>query len=163
MGLFQKLFSRAKPGKSTASGKRGERRRGPRPMIASGTHVLIVEESSTTIASLRQILQIHKFVVNYTMSADAAEKLLGAFPFRLIFVSLAIPGKSALQFLEFLKSKEATRGIPVIAMSQDPRVISSLQGQLGNGVILMRKPFTRGDVFTRINGLIDQRGMPRRF
>lgn len=127
-----------------------------------GTRVLIVDDSRTVVASLRKMLSTGGFVISEAADGETGLALAREEVPHLIFVDIVMPGMNGFGFLRALRRDLLTQSIPVIMMSGNEQAIEQFFGSRIPADDFMKKPFSRQEVFARIEGLLDERRMPRR-
>lgn len=156
LGFFRKLFG----GGSERQGP--ERREKPRLNAREGTRVLIIDDSTTIVAVLKRMLQQTGYL---TLEAGDAEKgveiALAERP-DIIFLDIVLPGMNGFAALRLLRREEATRDIPIIMMSGNEQATEQFYAQRIGADDFMKKPFSRAEVFVRIERLLDAAMVPKR-
>lgn len=162
MGLFS-FFKRATNAASESPQAGQERRTKPRKDPFPGTRILVVDDSATIVAALRNILQQkNKYVVLEALDAETGiEMAMNDMP-DLIFLDLVLPGMSGFEALRKLRKNDITREIPIIMMSGNEAAIEEFYVQRIGADDFMKKPFSRAEVFARVEKLIDDGGALRR-
>jgi DNA-binding response OmpR family regulator len=69
-----------------------------------------------------------------------------------------LPGMSGFEALRKLRKNELTREIPVIVMSGNEAAIEEFYVQRIGADDFMKKPFSRAEVYVRIEKLLDDQG-----
>jgi len=132
--LFKRIF-----------GNSQERREKPRLNAREGTVVLIVDDSPTIVAMLRKFLQQNGY---QTLEAGDAEKgieVARAHRPHLIFLDIVLPGMNG--FAALRGNEQATEQFYAQRIGADD---------------FMKKPFSRSEVFARIERLLDVDMVPKR-
>ena len=146
----------------TAARKEPERREKTRLNAREGTRVLIVDDSTTIVTVLRRLLQQNGYL---TLEAGDAEKgveiALAERP-DLIFLDIVLPGMNGFAALRLLRREAATRHIPIIMMSGNEQATEQFYAQRIGADDFMKKPFSRAEVFVRIERLLDSSLVPKR-
>jgi twitching motility two-component system response regulator PilH len=139
-----------------------ERRDKPRVNARDGTRVLIVDDSPTIVAMLRKFLRQSGYL---TLEAGDAEKGVelarGERP-NLIFLDIVLPGMNGFAALRLLRRDPITREIPIIMISGNEQATEQFYAQRIGADDFMKKPFSRSEVFTRIERLLDAEQVPKR-
>jgi DNA-binding response OmpR family regulator len=145
-----------------AAKKEAERREKPRLNAREGTRVLIVDDSTTIVTVLRRLLQQNGYL---TLEAGDAEKgveiALSERP-DLIFLDIVLPGMNGFAALRLLRREASTRNIPIIMMSGNEQATEQFYAQRIGADDFMKKPFSRAEVFVRIERLLDSSLVPMR-
>jgi DNA-binding response OmpR family regulator len=162
VGLFD-IFKRTVKDDPGAEQPLRERRKKPRRNPFPGTRILVVDDSPTIIAALRSILQQqNKYVVIEALDAESGLELaINDMP-DLIFLDLVLPKMSGFDALRRLRKNEITREIPIIMMSGNEAAIEEFYVQRIGADDFIKKPFSRGEVFARVERLLDEGGALRR-
>lgn len=155
--FFRKLF-----GGGDASRSGPERRDKPRVNAREGTRVLIVDDSSTIVTVLKRMLQQSGYL---TLEAGDAEKgveiALAERP-DIIFLDIVLPGMNGFAALRMLRREASTKDIPIIMMSGNEQATEQFYAQRIGADDFMKKPFSRAEVFVRIERLLDASMVPKR-
>ena len=151
--LFKRLFG---------GGSAAERREKPRVNAREGTRMLIVDDSPTIVALLRKILQQNGY---QTLEAGDAEKgieVARAERPDMIFLDIVLPGMNGFAALRQLRRDPVTREIPIIMISGNEQATEQFYAQRIGADDFMKKPFSRSEVFARIERLLDAEQIPKR-
>jgi DNA-binding response OmpR family regulator len=158
VGLFS-FFKRQTEPQPSEQTVRGDRRTKPRKDPHAGTRILIVDDSPTILAALRGMLQQkNKYVVLEALDAELGLNMALTEMPDLIFLDLVLPGMSGFEALRKLRKNELTREIPVIVMSGNEAAIEEFYVQRIGADDFMKKPFSRAEVYVRIEKLLDDQG-----
>jgi DNA-binding response OmpR family regulator len=154
--FFKRLFGAGAP--SEASGRRGK----PRLNARGGMRVLVVDDSATVVALLARMLRQNGYVVLEAADAEEGTAIARAEQPDLIFLDIVLPGMSGFSALRLLRRLPETRGIPIIMMSGNEQATEQFYAQRIGADDFMKKPFSRAEVFSRIERLLDVSLLPRR-
>ena len=149
--LFKRLF-----------GNSQDRREKPRVNAREGTVVLIVDDSPTIVAMLRKFLQQNGY---QTLEAGDAEKgieIARTHRPHLIFLDIVLPGMNGFAALRTLRKDPVTLGIPIVMISGNEQATEQFYAQRIGADDFMKKPFSRSEVFARIERLLDVDMVPKR-
>lgn len=169
MGLFN--FFRSIIGKSDSdpavevSGQATtfvERRRRPRVNARDGTRVLIIDDSPTIAIALRKMLGSVGFIPLHAPDAEKGVEMAQKELPDLIFLDIVLPGMNGFAALRRLRRDDQTRQIPIIMMSGNEKATEQFFGTRIGADDFMKKPFSRLEVFSRIEQLLDEDLVPRR-
>ena len=80
----------------------------------------------------------------------------------LIFLDIVLPRMNGFSALRHLRRDPATRDIPVIMISGNEQATEQFFGSAIGADDFMKKPFSRSEVFARIERLLDADLVPRR-
>jgi DNA-binding response OmpR family regulator len=140
----------------------GERRRKSRHNARPGTRVLVVDDSPTILAVLKRMLEQNKFVVLEAGTAEQGLEIAFAQVPDLIFLDIVLPGMSGFNALRALRRDGRTHKIPIIMISGNEQATEEFYVQRIGADDFMKKPFSRAEVFARIERMLDVDDMPRR-
>jgi twitching motility two-component system response regulator PilH len=139
-----------------------ERREKPRIGAKPGTRVLIVDDSTTIVAVLRKMLQQNGYQTLEAYTAEEALELARDLLPDLIFLDIVLPGMDGFAALRALRREPATKQVPIIMISGNQQATEQFYVQRIGADDFMKKPFSRPEVFARIERLLDAEGVPRR-
>lgn len=161
LGFFKRLFglhSGTDETRESASQRRGK----PRLNARGGMRVLVVDDSVTIVAVLRRMLEQNGYLVLEALDAEKGVEIANADRPDLIFLDIVLPGMSGFAALRQLRREMATRDIPIIMMSGNEQATEEFYAQRIGADDFMKKPFSRAEVFARIEGLLDDSLLPKR-
>lgn len=169
MGIFDKIratfgASELESGIDADSGSpvKGERRRKKRLNARDDTRVLIIDDSPTIVFALKKILRSSGFITHEAQDAETGIELARAEKPDLIFLDIILPGANGFSVLRTLRRDPLTRHIPVIMISGNEQATELFFGSRIGADDFMKKPFSRFEVFARIERLLDADMVPRR-
>ncbi len=139
-----------------------ERREKPRSNVRPGTRVLIVDDSTTIVAVLRKMLQQNGFQTLEAYTAEEALEIARDLVPDLIFLDIVLPGMDGFAALRALRREPATKQVPIIMISGNLQATEQFYVQRIGADDFMKKPFSRPEVFARIERLLDENGVPQR-
>jgi len=139
-----------------------ERRSRHRINARRGTKVLMIDDSRTVLAALRKMMQPGGFVVTEALDGESGFEQARATPPDLIFLDIVMPGMNGFAALRALRREPITRDIPVIMMSGNEYATEQFFGSRIPADDFMKKPFSRLEVFARVERLLDLSMVPRR-
>ncbi len=137
-------------------------RRAVRANPRAGTRVLIIDESFALISGLRRLMRQNKLEPIEAVGGERGLELAFSMAPELIFLAVAMPGLSGFNTLRALRRDPRTRDVPVIMMSTNAQATEASYVQRMGADDFMVKPFSRADVFLRIEKLLDGDRIPRR-
>ena len=143
-------------------GKEPERRERPRRNAREGTRVLIVDDSPTIVSVLRRLLQQNGYLTLEAPDAEKGVEIALAERPDLIFLDIVLPGMNGFAALRLLRREASTRHIPIIMMSGNEQATEQFYAQRIGADDFMKKPFSRAEVFVRIERLLDSALVPKR-
>jgi CheY-like chemotaxis protein len=144
--LFRKLFG----GTSEA-----ERRREPRLNARQGTRVLVIDDSATIVAVLGKMLRQAGYEVSKAGDAESGIEIARSERPDLIFLDIVLPGMNGFAALRQLRRDPGTQKTPIIMISGNMQATEQYYAQRIGADDFMKKPFGRGEVFTRLQRLIE--------
>ncbi len=167
MGIFDRIRSvfagpAPQPGLEAEPELINERRQRKRQNARSETRALIVDDSRTVVFALKKILRSAGFITFEALDAEAAVDLARAEKPDLIFLDIILPGANGFSVLRTLRRDPGTRHIPVIMISGNEQATELFFGSRIGADDFMKKPFSRFEVFARIERLLDADMVPRR-
>lgn len=139
-----------------------ERREKPRINARDGTRILIVDDSPTIVALLRKFLQQSGYITLEAGDAEKGVELARAERPDMIFLDIVLPGMNGFAALRALRRDPATREIPVVMISGNEQATEQFYAQRIGADDFMKKPFSRYEVFARIERLLDADRVPKR-
>lgn len=169
MGIFDKIRSTFS-GTGIESGvvgetgatEKGERRRQKRLNARDDTRALIIDDSPTIVFALKKILRSAGFITLEALDAETGLDIARAEKPDLIFLDIILPGVNGFAALRTLRRDPLTRHIPVIMISGNEQATELFFGSRIGADDFMKKPFSRFEVFARIERLLDADMIPRR-
>ena len=139
-----------------------DRRVKERRNAAPGTRVLIIDDSATIVALLRRMLRQNELATLEAGDAEAGIELARTERPDLIFLDIVLPGMNGFAALRNLRKEPTTRDIPVIMISGNEQATEQFYAHRIGADDFMKKPFSRAEVFARIERLLDPDRIPRR-
>jgi len=136
-----------------------ERRRLARQRPPKGTTALIVDDSKTVVVSLRRMLAQAGYSTLEAYDAESAMRIAREKLPDLIFMDVVLPGMNGFQATRLLSRAEHTRHIPIVVMSGNPSATEQFWVLRIGASEFMTKPFTRQDVFQRVEKLLQLEGV----
>jgi len=139
-----------------------ERRHKERVNAREGTRVLIIDDSKTIVTVLRKFLRSAGYETLEALDAETGLSLIHERHPELIFLDIILPGMNGFAALRAIRRDPLTRDIPVIMMSGNEQAMEQFFGTRIGADDFMKKPFSRHEVFFRIERLLDDQMIPRR-
>lgn len=152
--LFKRLFGGAPA--------QDERRVKPRVNAREGTRVLIIDDSTTIVAILRKFLQQSGYLTLEAGDAEKGVEIARAERPDLIFLDIVLPGMNGFAALRILRKDPLTKDTPIIMISGNEQATEQFYAQRIGADDFMKKPFSRSEVFARIEKLLDAEQVPKR-
>lgn len=137
--------------------RRSRRRRNARP----GTRILVIDDSPTIVALLKRMLLQNQFEVLEAFDAESGIEIARREVPGLIFLDIVLPGMDGFNALRTLRRDPATRHVPIIMISGNAQATEQFYVQRIGADDFMKKPFSRAEVFNRIEALLDEDDIPR--
>jgi twitching motility two-component system response regulator PilH len=139
-----------------------ERREKPRVNAKAGTTVLVIDDSPTIVALLKRMLEQSGYEPLDAVDAETGLALALAKKPDLIFLDIVLPGMNGFEALRRLRRDPATKTTPIIMISGNELATEQFYAQRIGADDFMKKPFSRSEVFARIEKLLDADMVPRR-
>lgn len=169
MGIFDKIrstFGNSELGSDGESDSgtplKGERRRKKRMNARDDTRALIIDDSPTVVFALKKILRSAGFITFEAGEGESGIEIARTEKPDLIFLDIILPGANGFAVLRTLRRDPLTRHIPVIMISGNEQATELFFGSRIGADDFMKKPFSRFEVFARIERLLDADMVPRR-
>lgn len=138
-----------------------ERRERERRNARPGLRILVVDDSPTIVALLKRMLLQNHFEVLVAYDGESALEIARREHPDLIFLDIVLPGIDGFSALRKLRRDEATHDVPIIMISGNAQATEQFYVQRIGADDFMKKPFSRAEVFSRIEHLLDEQGVPR--
>ena len=139
-----------------------ERRQRKRVNARKGIKVLIIDDSPTVVAVLRKALRSAGYDTREALDAEQGLALIAQDPPELIFLDIILPGMNGFNALRMIRKLPASAHIPVIMISGNEHATEQFYADRIGADDFMKKPFSRHEVFARVELLLDAQGIPRR-
>ena len=137
--------------------RRGRNRRNAR----AGSRMLVIDDSPTIVALLKRMLQQNQYEVLEAFDAESGIEIARREVPDLIFLDIVLPGMDGFNALRTLRRDPATRDVPIIMISGNAQATEQFYVQRIGADDFMKKPFSRAEVFNRIEALLDEDDIPR--
>lgn len=138
-----------------------ERRKNKRIDARRGTRVLVIDDSTTVLTVFRKFLASVGYVVYEAENAEKGLELAAREKPELIFLDILLPGMNGFAALRHIRRAPLTSDIPVIMISGNEQATEQFYASKIGADDFMKKPFKRGDMFKRIEPLLDEDRIPR--
>lgn len=132
-----------------------ERRNRKRKNARQGATALIIDDSPTVVAALRKILRSAGYVTRDAGDAEHGLAMLAEAKPDLIFLDIVLPGMNGFGALRAIRKDPSTQHIPVIMISGNEHATEQFYANKIGADDFMKKPFSRFEVFARIEMLLD--------
>ena len=127
-----------------------------------GTRALIIDDSPTVVAALRKVLRSAGYETREALDAEHGLTLIDQDPPELIFLDIILPGMNGFNALRTIRKQPASQHIPVIMISGNESATEQFYANRIGADDFMKKPFSRHEIFARIEALLDESLIPRR-
>ncbi|GAA0198356.1 hypothetical protein GCM10009123_02020 [Kangiella japonica] len=156
MGFLDKIRSTLSSGLSESADnlEHSDRRQSNRVNARPGTKMLIIDDSKTVCVLLKKMLIQNQYEVGIALDAEAGLKLAKQHLPDLIFLDIVLPGINGFQALRELRKDPKTQNIPVIMISGNVIATEKYYAERIGADDFMKKPFSRYEVFHRIENFI---------
>lgn len=124
--------------------------------------MLVVDDSPTIVLMLSRMLSQNGYEVSEAGDAETGMEIARNTLPHLIFLDIVLPGMNGFEALRRLRRDPVTRGIPVIMISGNELATEQFYAQRIGADDFMKKPFSRSEVFLRIEKLLDPDRIPQR-
>ena len=138
-----------------------ERRERNRRHARPGTRVLVIDDSPTIVALLKRMLQQNQLDVLEAFDAESGIEIARREIPDLIFLDIVLPGMDGFNALRTLRRDPITKHLPIIMISGNAQATEQFYVQRIGADDFMKKPFSRAEVFMRIEALLDAENIPR--
>jgi DNA-binding NtrC family response regulator len=122
----------------------------PQPQPAGGEQILIVDDSPVNLDVLTRLLEPRGYRVLAASSGQVACRIAERAGPDLILLDVLMPEMDGYETCRQLKSREATREIPVLFISARDETASLVAGFRAGGVDYIAKPFDADEVLVRV-------------
>lgn len=139
-----------------------ERRRKARINARPGTRILIIDDSPTIVTLLGRMLKQNQCEILEAGDAESGLALARGEKPDLIYLDIVLPGMNGFTALRHLRRDPATRDVPIIMISGNEQATEQFYVQRIGADDFMKKPFSRAEVFMRMERLLDADLVPRR-
>lgn len=174
---LKQLFADAKQAKETAAptppgpmvelpdgqASIAERRVKHRINAVAGTKVLVIDDSATIVAMLGRMLRQNDYTVLEAEDAEQGLEIAYRDNPAIIFLDIVLPGMSGFTALRHLRQNPLTKDVPIIMISGNEQATEQFYVQRIGADDFMKKPFSRAELFTRIEKLLNKDLVPVRF
>jgi CheY-like chemotaxis protein len=145
-----------------ASNSAFDRRKVSRVNAREGTRILVIDDSPTIVALLKRMLAQNDYATLEAFDAETGLEMAFSELPDLIFLDIVLPGMDGFSALRALRRDPRTKGIPVVMISGNEQATEQFYVQRIGADDFMKKPFSRPEVFSRIERLLDPERVPRR-
>lgn len=139
-----------------------ERRDKPRLNARNGTRVLLIDDSTTILTLLGRMLKQNDYQVYEAKDGETGLDIARKEHPELIFLDIVLPGINGFETLRRLRRDPALQQVPVIMISGNEQATEQFYAQRIGADDFMKKPFSRSEVFAKIERLLDAHLVPKR-
>lgn len=132
-----------------------ERRRQKRLDSHKGRRILIIDDSSTITAALKKILRSAGCMVTDAQDAETGLEKIRCEKPDLVFLDIILPGMNGFAALRLMRRDPLSKHIPVIMISGNEQATEQFYAKRIGADDFMKKPFSRHEVFARMEGLVE--------
>ena len=129
--------------------------------VKPGSRALIIDDSATIVAMLKRMLVQNGFDTLEAGDAETGLQLARTEQPELIFLDIVLPGMNGFTALRMLRRDPLTINTPVIMISGNAQATETFYVQRIGADDFMKKPFSRAEVFARIERLLDSGRLER--
>lgn len=134
--------------------QKGSERRQKKRLSHKGRKILVIDDSATVAASFSKIFRSAGCVVRDAPNAETGLEIARGEKPDLIFLDIVLPGMNGFAALRHLRRDPRTYRIPVIVISGNEEAIGQFYAKRIGADDFMKKPFSREDVFERVEVLV---------
>lgn len=127
-----------------------------------GLSVLIIDDSPTIVAALGRTLRSAGYVTIEAGDAETGLKLAEQTVPCLIFLDIVLPGMNGFAALRLIRKSAKLQDIPVIMISGNEHATEQFYANRIGADDFMKKPFSRYEIFSRIENMLDASQTPQR-
>ena len=120
--------------------------------------ILVVEDDPIIMNLIVILLEREGYTVAQATSAEEGISLALAGPPDLILMDVALPGLDGLEATRILKDGEATRGVPVIALTAQARKEDEERALRAGCDGFIPKPLSTRAFLERVSGFLGEQG-----
>ena len=125
-------------------------------------NVLLVDDRPENLLALEAILEpLGQTLLTANSGEDALRQLL-RHDVAVILLDVQMPIMDGFEVAGQIKRREKTRHIPIIMISGNEQATEEFYVHRIGADDFMKKPFSRAEVFARIERLLDENRVPRR-
>ena len=136
-------------------------RRRSRRLNHKGRRVLIVDDSATIVASLGAILRSAGCRISEAPDAETGIEAVRRENPDLVFLDIVLPGMNGFAALRQIRRDPLARHTPIIMISGNEQATEQFYAKRIGADDFMKKPFSRHEVFARMESLVNAGKLPR--
>ena len=134
-----------------------ERRSRKRINTHKGRRILIIDDSPTIVGALRKMLRSAGCITLEAADAESGLELIRKEKPELVFLDIVLPGMTGFAALRQMRRDPLTLHIPVIMISGNEQATEQFYVKRIGADDFMKKPFSRHEVFARIESLVEEK------
>lgn len=104
----------------------------------------------------------NRYQLETASDAESGLAKIAANPPEIIFLDIVLPGINGFEALRRIRRDPVSKDIPVIMMSGNEQATEQFYAQRIGADDFMKKPFSRFEVFARVEKLLDGEAAPKR-
>lgn len=139
-----------------------ERRTHRRLNARAGTRVLIIDDSDTAQFMIKKMFTTSGYVALQSKDPDRGLRMACYDHPDLVILDIGLPGMNGFELLKLMRKDPLANRIPVIMISGNPRSINIFRNSRVDADGFIKKPFTRSEIFTRVEKMLNQDRVPKR-
>jgi two-component system CheB/CheR fusion protein len=125
----------------------------PAAYLAEDSVIFVVDDDESVSESIRAVLEDQRFVVETFSTCEAFLAAYHPRPGACLLIDAYLPGMNGLDLLQSLK--DARDRLPAIMITGNSDVAVAVQAMKAGALDFIEKPFSRKDLLTRINLVLD--------
>ncbi|MBP7203530.1 MAG: response regulator [Propionivibrio sp.] len=134
-----------------------ERRSRKRINTHKGRRILIIDDSPTIVGALKKMLRSAGCITLEAADAETGLELIRKEKPELVFLDIVLPGMTGFAALRQMRRDPLTLHIPVIMISGNEQATEQFYVKRIGADDFMKKPFSRHEVFARIENLVEEK------
>ena len=134
-----------------------ERRSRKRLNTHKGRRILIIDDSPTIVGALKKMLRSAGCITLEAADAETGLELIRKEKPELVFLDIVLPGMTGFAALRQMRRDPLTLHIPVIMISGNEQATEQFYVKRIGADDFMKKPFSRHEVFARIESLVEEK------
>ena len=123
--------------------------------------ILVCDDEKDIVSALNIYLSAEGYRVLTAYDGESGLEIARSEKPGLIFLDIVLPGVDGFNVLRTLRRDPATKDVPIIMMSGNAQATEQFYVQRIGADDFMKKPFSRPEVFNRIERVLDENGVPR--
>ena len=134
-----------------------ERRSRKRINTHKGRRILIIDDSPTIVGALKKMLRSAGCITLEAPDAESGLEMIRKEKPELVFLDIVLPGMNGFAALRLMRRDPLTLHIPVIMISGNEQATEQFYVKRIGADDFMKKPFSRHEVFARIESLVEEK------